>query len=132
MKPIPFQYEIQVEEAHIDDLKHVNNVTYLQWTQDVAEKHWNTKTSEELREKVGWVVLNHYIEYKGPAFINDTLILKTWIQSYHGVKCERRVEVIRKKDEKVLAQAKTLWCLIDKQSHRPMRITQEITEPYFE
>ncbi|MFC0580199.1 acyl-CoA thioesterase [Mesonia mobilis] len=132
MTPIPFQYEIEVQPEHIDDLKHVNNVTYLQWVQDVGEKHWNLKTSEELREKYGWVVLNHFIEYKSPAFLNEKLILKTWIQSHEGVKSERRVEVIRKKDNKIIAQAKTLWCLIEKQSHRPARITPEITEPFFE
>ena len=77
-------------------------------------------------------MLNHFIEYKSPAFLNEKLILKTWIQSYEGVKSERRVEVIRKKDNKIIAQAKTLWCLIEKQSHRPARITPEITEPFFE
>ncbi|MAQ41678.1 MAG: acyl-ACP thioesterase, partial [Mesonia sp.] len=48
------------------------------------------------------------------------------------VKSERRVEIIRKEDNKILAQAKTLWCLIEKQNHRPTRITPEITDPFFE
>ena len=57
MTPIPFQYEIEVQPEHIDDLKHVNNVTYLQWVQDVGEKHWNLKTSEELSKITGGVTL---------------------------------------------------------------------------
>jgi acyl-CoA thioester hydrolase len=42
----------------------VNNVVYLQWVQDVAEQHWNESTDSALREKLAWVVVNHFIEYK--------------------------------------------------------------------
>lgn len=130
MKPIPFEIEMTVPADAIDELNHVNNVTYLQWAQDVAEKHWMTLAPESVKENVLWVVLNHFIEYKNPAFKDDQLILKTWIEDYGGVKCERRTEIIRKKDGKIMVQAKTLWCLIDAKSFRPSRITKEITEPF--
>lgn len=131
MKPISFEIEMTVPADAIDELNHVNNVTYLQWAQDVAEKHWVTLAPESVREKVLWVVLNHFIEYKNPAFEGDHLILKTWIEHYGGVKSERRTEIIRKKDGKIMVQAKTLWCLIDAESYRPIRITKEITVPFF-
>jgi len=121
-----FETEISVPESAIDNLNHVNNVVYLQWVQDVAEQHWNESTDAALREKMVWVVVNHFIEYKAPAFEKDILVLKTWVQNYSGVTSERHTEIFRKADNKLLAKAKTLWCLLDKTSGKPMRITEDL------
>lgn len=125
-----FQTEIVVPASAIDNLKHVNNVVYLQWIQDVAEQHWNESTSASVRENLAWVVLNHFIEYKAPAFENELLILKTWVEKYSGVTSERHTQIIRKTDQKLLVQAKTLWCLLDKTSGKPMRISNELIEKF--
>lgn len=132
MKPIPFKDELVVPSEVIDDLNHVNNVTYLQWVQDVGEKHWKAKAPKHIQQKFGWVVLNHYIEYKHPAFEGDTLKLTTWIENYGGVKCERRTEIHCKKDNKLVAKATTLWCFIDLEKQKPQRIQPEISKPFFE
>lgn len=132
MKPIPFQYEITVPHSAIDHFDHVNNVFYLNWVQEVAEKHWKQKTPKSIREKLGWVVLDHFIKYRHPGFENEVLILKTWIESHGNVKSIRRTEIIRKEDMILIAEAKTTWCLMDLKSFKPTRITPEITAPYFE
>ncbi|HET8809688.1 MAG TPA: acyl-CoA thioesterase [Flavobacteriaceae bacterium] len=132
MKPIPFQYEISVPRSAIDHFEHVNNVFYLNWVQEVAEKHWKAKTPKAVREKLGWVVLDHFIKYKHPGFENEELILKTWIESYGNVKSVRRTEIIRKHDQVLIAEAKTTWCLMDLKTFKPTRISPEITAPYFE
>ncbi|WP_339611153.1 acyl-CoA thioesterase [uncultured Planktosalinus sp.] len=121
-----FQSEITVPASAIDNLKHVNNVVYLQWVQDVAEQHWNESTDSALREKLAWVVVNHFIEYKAPAFEKEVLILKTRVEKYSGVTSERHTEIIRKADNKLLAKAKTLWCLLDITTGKPMRITKDL------
>ncbi|MEX0997141.1 MAG: thioesterase family protein [Flavobacteriaceae bacterium] len=126
----PFQKEITVQKTVIDDLKHVNNVAYLQWIQDIAEQHWNEKTDAALRKKIAWVVVNHFIEYKAPAFENDVLILKTWVENYSGVTSERHTEIIRKADQKLVVKAKTLWCMIDATTGKPARITQELIQNF--
>lgn len=101
-------------------------MVYLQWVQDVAEQHWNESTDSALREKLAWVVVNHFIEYKAPAFEKDLLILKTWVENYSGVTSERHTEILRKADNKLLAKAKTLWCLLDKTNGKPLRITDDL------
>lgn len=121
-----YQTEITVPAAVIDDLNHVNNVAYLQWVQDIAKQHWESTTELALREKIAWVVVNHFIEYKTPAFEKEVLILKTWVQKYSGVTSERHTEIIRKADQKLLVQAKSIWCMIDKSSGKPMRITKDM------
>lgn len=121
-----YQTEITVPAAVIDDLNHVNNVAYLQWVQDIARQHWESTTNEALRENLVWVVVNHFIEYKAPAFEKEVLILKTWVEKYSGVTSERHTEIIRKTNQKLLVKAKTIWCMIDKSSGKPMRITKDM------
>ena len=66
---------ITVKEDDLDDLFHVNNVRYLQWIQDIAKNHWQTEATTEMLDNYIWMVLNHYIEYKGQAFLNDEIAL---------------------------------------------------------
>lgn len=121
-----FQTQITVPKTAIDNLNHVNNVVYLQWVQDIAEQHWKASTDAALRQKLAWVVVNHFIEYKAPAFKNDVLVLKTWVENYKGVTSERHTQIIKKEDNKLVVKAKTLWCLLDKNSGKPLRITDEL------
>ncbi len=127
MKPEIFEHQITVPKSAIDDMDHVNNVVYLLWVQDIAKKHWESKTDERIRNKYVWVVLNHFIEYHQPAYENDKIILQTWIDSHQGVKSDRHTRIINTVTQKVLVSAKTSWCLLYKETLRPARITDEIS-----
>lgn len=122
-----FQYNIIVPKSAIDEMHHVNNVMYLQWIQDVAKKHWETKTTQALRDTYAWVVVDHYIAYHHPAYEHDELILQTWIDHYRGAKSERHTKIIKASDQKVIISAKTTWCLLHKEKLRPIRINKEIS-----
>ncbi len=127
MKSEIFEYHFTVPKSAIDDMDHVNNVVYLQWVQDVAKKHWESKTDDTIRNTYVWVVLNHYIEYHNPAFENDEITMQTWIDHHRGVKSERHTKIINTTTQKVLVSAKTMWCLLSKETLRPTRITNEIS-----
>ncbi len=127
MKSKIFEHHFTVPESAIDDMDHVNNVVYLQWVQDIAKKHWESKTDDAIRNTYVWVVLNHFIEYHSPAFENDKITIQTWIDNYRGVKSERHTKIINTTTQKVLVSAKTSWCLLYKETLRPARITNEIS-----
>ena len=131
MKPIPFEMKKRVTQADLDDLNHVNNLRYIEWVLEISELHWKTKTSEEIRNRYGWVVLEQHIFYKNPTRINEEINLKTWIASSKGVKSERKT-TLHDAEGKLILEASTLWCLIDLIHQKPARITPEIVEPYFE
>ena len=118
-----FELPIRVEEKHLDDLKHVNNVVYLQWVQDAAAAHWNHKATEQMKAEYIWVVLNHYLEYKRPALLGEQLTARTYVQNYDGPKSERHVQILR--GDTLLVQAKTTWCLLHRSSQRPKRVPRE-------
>ena len=122
-----FEYDIKVPASAIDDMNHVNNVMYLQWVQDIAKEHWESKTTPEIRNTYAWVVLNHYIEYHSPAKENDTLTIQTWIDHHRGAKSERHTKIIHTASQKAIVSAKTMWCFLHKETLKPTRITPEIS-----
>ncbi|WP_236002847.1 acyl-CoA thioesterase [Luteirhabdus pelagi] len=123
-----FSEKLVVPSSAIDENGHVNNITYLQWCIDLAEKHWFAKAPKEYTENYFWVVLNHFIEYKNPSFEGEELLLETWVTSAEGVKSERNYKISRPSDGKVMVNAKTLWCYVEFESQKPSRIPTEIQE----
>lgn len=122
----PFHIELTVPKSAIDAMGHVNNVVYLQWMQDVAKQHWVSKTTVELRARYAWVVVNHFIDYKQPAFEHEVLLLETWVERYTSATSERHTHIRRKKDGQLLVTATTTWCLIDTSTGKPTRIPEEV------
>ncbi|HEX5169973.1 MAG TPA: thioesterase family protein [Cyclobacteriaceae bacterium] len=125
-----YHHTITVQPGDLDELNHVNNVVYLQWVQDAASAHWNAFATQAIKEKFFWVVLRHEINYKTPALLGDEIIAKTWVQDYQGAKSTRIVQLFRARDNLLLAEAKTLWCLMSRQTGRPTRIGEDIKEVF--
>ncbi|MCW9037937.1 thioesterase family protein [Altibacter sp.] len=126
MKSEMFSHRFTVPAAAIDAMGHVNNVTYLQWCLDAAEAHWTSKTSEAMRNQYVWVVLNHFISYKAPSFEGEELEINTWVETNDGAKSERHYRIVRPKDKTTIVEAKTLWCLLEGKTHRPIKIPEQI------
>ena len=120
-----FNLSITVGVDDIDALKHVNNVVYLRYVQDIAQAHWDAISSDEMKKKYSWVVVRHEIDYKTPAFLGDELTAKTWVSSCEGVRSVRNVKVFNAKGNLVV-EAKTTWCLLDAQTMKPKRIEDDI------
>jgi len=119
-----FSYSFKVDQNSIDDLNHVNNVIYLDWAQKIAERHWAQIIDKALKIDYVWVVKKHEIDYFLPSFLNDEITIKTYIGVSYGVKSERFVEIF--KEDALLVKVKTIWCLLDKATMRPIRIPSEI------
>lgn len=114
-----------VDKDAIDSLGHVNNVVYLKWAQDIAAAHWNERASEAIKERYFWVVSSHFIEYKRPSFEGDEVKLYTHVlDDAKGATWGRKVWM--ECDGKLLATVTSQWCLMDKLSQKPTRITIEI------
>ena len=122
----PFEMTVSVSTGDIDEQNHVNNTVYLRWVQGVATAHWQAVASPEAQETVGWVVLRHEIDYKTPAALGDKIILRTWVGKATRLTFERFTEIRRNGDGQLLSKARTLWCPINAQTGRPMRVPAEV------
>lgn len=123
-----YKKEIEVTKEHIDELNHVNNVVYVKWIQDISREHWCDVLEPGLSRTYIWVVVNHFVEYKRPSLLGDTLIAETYIQNLEGSTSNRVVEFRNAKTNKIVVQAVTKWCLLDSDTKRPLRIPQEIMD----
>ena len=117
---------VSVSTGDIDEQNHVNNTVYLRWVQGVATAHWQAVASPEAQETVGWVVLRHEIDFKTPAVLGDKIILRTWVGKATRLTFERFTEIRRNGDGQLLSKARTLWCPINAQTGRPMRVPAEV------
>jgi acyl-CoA thioester hydrolase len=130
MSSTPFEISVSVMPGDIDGQNHVNNTVYLRWVQEVATAHWRAIASAEAQESVGWVVLRHEIDYKAPASMGDDVVLCTWVGKATRLRFERFTEVRRSSDGQLLSTARTLWCPINAQTGRPVRLPSEVREQF--
>src|SRR4029077_9883705 len=126
MSSAPFEMIISVLPGDIDEQDHVNNTVYLRWVQDVATAHWRALASGEAQATIRWIVLRDEIDYKAPATLGDEIVLRTWVAKASRLTFERFTEIRRKNDDQLLSQARTLWCPINAQTGRPMRVSAEV------
>ncbi|MDX1604101.1 MAG: acyl-CoA thioesterase [Salinimicrobium sediminis] len=119
-----------VMEEDLDDLKHVNNVIYVQWIQDIAKEHWEVRATEKLKKNFIWVVIRHEIDYKKQAFLNDDILIETYVGETTFVTSERFVNIKNAETGEILVAAKSMWCLLDADSKRPTKITDDLRQVF--
>lgn len=119
-----FSHSFRVQAEDIDEQRHVNNVAYLRWIQDVATAHWFHAATDEQRSRYTWVVVRHEIDYKKPAFESEEITVTTWIGEWSKVTCERFTEITRGDD--LLVKGRTIWCMLDRETARPARIGADL------
>jgi acyl-CoA thioester hydrolase len=130
MSSAPFEMTVAVSPEDIDEQNHVNNTVYLRWVQEVATAHWRAVASTDAQEGTGWVVLRHEIDYKAPACLGDGVVLRTWVGKATRLTFERFTEIRRSGDDQLLSKARTLWCPINAQTGRPVRVSTQVREQF--
>ncbi len=121
-----FSHSFTVENTDIDVQGHVNNVAFVRWIQEVAVAHWFSITTEEMRTKYSWIVVRHEIDYKKQAFETEEIIVETWVGEPTRISWERFTEIRRGED--LLVKARSVWCLINRETSKPSRITEELKD----
>jgi len=124
-----FAHTIEVVDTDIDFLGHASNLAYLRWVQDVAIAHSEAVGLDyEAYRKIGGVffIRRHEIDYLRPALRGDRLEVRTWVDSAMAAKTNRRTEVKRESDGKILAKASTTWGFVDVTTGRPTRIPEVV------
>ena len=121
-----YDLPITVGPSDIDALGHVNNVVYVRWVQDAAVAHWHHAAAAEDQQVLLWVVVRHEIDYRRPAFLNDALIARTWVGAATRRAFDRHTQILRQSDHRLLAQARTVWCPIDRKTGKPTDVRDEV------
>lgn len=121
-----FRLNITVEPEDIDVLGHVNNVIYLRWVQNLAIAHWEKAADPDDQENLVWVVVRHEIDYKRSAQLGDEILGLTWVGTHTRRTFERYSQFWRTSDNKVLAQALSVWSPVNRQTMRATDVSDSI------
>ena len=124
---------ITIRQSAIDENGHVNNVTYVQWMQDIAVEHYASIGGIKAQGlDATWVVRSHRVEYFLPAFLGEEIEIRTWVENIQRVRSLRMYEFVRKADGKTLVKGETDWVFVDVKSGRPLAIPQEVVDVFGE
>lgn len=127
--PITYSENYTVQTKDIDENKHMNNVRYVYLVQEISKNHWfHLVDKQSYAEDYYWVIINHNITYHTSAFLNDELIIETYVEKIDRLYSYRRVIVKHKTSGKVCMNALTKWCLMSATTRRVCRIPQEFSD----
>lgn len=122
----------------LDELNHVNNKVYLSWMEQLAWQHSLAVGIDELTNiKFGklMVVVQHELNYRAAAHLNDHLELRTWLNADEKrLGCCRRkryYEIVRASDQKTIFSAHTIWACMNLKTQKATKLPLEFIEPYF-
>lgn len=128
-----FDLEIKVKQEHIDILGHVNNVVYVQWMQDVAAAHIETLgvgLKEYLELKHAMVAVEHHVQYRKAAMLDEDIILRTWLNDINALYSFRQYAFFSATDKSLLFTGSTKWACIEIASGRPKRMSPTFIQAY--
>ena len=127
--PDTFRLDLVVSDDDIDALGHASNICFVRWIQDVAMAHSAAVGLDlDAYRRLGavFVVVRHEIDYLRPALRADELQARTWISSVMAAKCLRSTQLVRKRDEQLVARGVTTWGFVAFETGRPKRIPEDV------
>ena len=110
-----------------------NNLAYLAWMQAAALAHstaqgWPAERYEQLG--AGWVVRAHEIKYLQSAYLDDQIVVRTWVSGMKKVGSTRRYKIVRATDGALLASAQTQWAFVDFANGALLKIPEEVASAF--
>ena len=132
--PNPFTVSIKVSNNEIDQLGHANNQVYLDWMMKAAYEHSESlglSVNDYLSIGIAMVAKRHEINYLSATFINDNLIVGTWIATNDNrFRSMRKYQIIRMDDQKTILRAETDWVSLNIKNGNPQRMPDEFIRCY--
>ena len=130
-RPTVFEWTV-TSESLSDTVAHVNNVTYLQWVDRIAELAGEVlgHTREQLAaDHRMWFVARHEIDYLAEAFEHDLVRAGTWILDARKTSCRRETLLWTQRSggSQPIARALSTWTWMDLERRRPCRMPAGIT-----
>lgn len=116
-----------------EEIPHVNNAEYVRWidrTAELATDAVGLTREMFLEAKRMWFVSRHEIDYRGESFVDDELLIATWISDYSRITAVRRTLIHRPVDKKTILDATTRWAYVNLETRKPTRMEQDVIDRF--
>ncbi len=132
--PDPFTLDLEVGDADIDELGHVNNAVYVRWLEQVSWAHSGALglglDVYRARQRA-MVVRRHELDYLAPALQGQHLVIATWLLPLSNrLSVQRRFQIMRPGDGTTLLRGLTTFVCVDTVSGRARRLPDEYRAIY--
>ncbi len=93
-----------------------------------AAQGWPTDRYEQLGQV--WVVRSHQIKYLTPAFLDDKVVVRTWVSGMKRASSVRQYKIVRAGDAACWPPPSTEWAYVDLASGTLKRIPPELIDAF--
>jgi acyl-CoA thioester hydrolase len=127
----PFTTERGIEWRDIDEMQHLNNAAYLSYAEECAmqlSEAYGWPYQRWIDAGVAFVARRNRVEYLQPAYLNDRLVIRTWLFNVRRATATRHYEFLRAADGEAVARLQTDWVLINLKTGRPTRFPSDFNE----
>jgi len=121
--------EMNIDANDIDFMGHVNNATYLKWVQAAVLSHWQRVAPPEAVVAYVWIAVKHEITYRKPAFLGNRIVANALLQRVQRESAFYETTIMREND--VLAEVKSRWCCLERNSLCPARLDDATVAHFF-
>jgi len=121
--------KVRIYYHHTDCGGVVYYAEYLKFLEEARTEFFEQKgvLVKDLKKRgVLFVVARQEIDYKAPAFYEDTLQINTWVKEISRLKIEFGYE-IKNQDGKLISTAKTILVFVDK-NIKPKTIPEDVKD----
>jgi len=129
-----FESELTVRPDDIDMNSHVHTSRYLDYVlharYDQMERCYGMPIDEFLKHGWNWYVKSCQIEFKRSLGIGDTVLVRTWLDSFEKCDALVRFQIFRKATMKVAAEGSLLNTMVDVNTGRPVTIPDWVIARY--
>jgi thioesterase-3 len=129
-----FESELNVRPDDIDMFNHVHNSKYLDYVlaarYEQMDKFYGMSWQSFTEQGYGWVVAKVTIAFKRPLKLGDQLIVKTGILEMTEKGSTVQFEIINKATGKVASDGIFEYVMIDLNTKRSCKVTEEMIKAY--
>jgi acyl-CoA thioester hydrolase/thioesterase-3 len=129
-----FDSEITVRPDDIDMNNHVHTSRYFDYylfaRYDQMRRCYGIPMEKFLENGWTWFVKSCQIEFKRPLLMGETVIVRTWLESFEKSEARVRFAIIKKATGKVAAEGAVLNTMINVTSGRPEPIPPWVIAQY--
>jgi len=129
-----YETEIAIRPDDIDLNNHVHNTKYLEYV--FAARYiqmrdgYKMSMQEFWKRDLNWVISTTHIEYKRSIKLEDTIVVRTRIDSVNGAQAKVLFSIVNKETTKIVSEGYLVYTMISLKNGRPVRIPDDIIEMY--
>lgn len=122
-----YETDFNIRYTEIDSNNRLSPIAVMQYLQEIGCLHSNS-VGMGLYQRTGWVIIHWKVKIVQKPKWNERIHIKTWVPGIQGPYCIRNYEITSGGEQ--IAIATSRWVLTDPDTHKLMKITDEMLQSF--